>query len=276
MPDATAPKSEMPDPRPHLGKIPLGGHRPIYLVGWLARTLELARALLGMATRRRPGRGDRDLYALGVVRSAIELGRGVLAEGIGGRAGNAMRLARHLFEQELELHYVLDQPLPRLDQLRASEAKRRLQLVELNPGIEGRGAPLEEFDSLVARAKALNHTAKQKPVWERGFLPGYEDMATALDRQDDYNLYYRAASWLSHPGLAGSGLYFEDDGITLRPLDAPSSPEDVAQALSLGLGFLVNLLERANWCLGPAPGFDATLKQLQDDIAAGKEPRESA
>lgn len=225
-----------------------------------------------MSPRRRRGRGDRDLYALGVVRSVIDLGRGVLAEGLGGRAGNAMRLARHLLEQELEFHYVLDQPRPRLGQLRASEAKRRLKLVELNPGIEGGKAAIEEFEWLVARAKAVDRADRRAPVWERGFLPGYEGIAITLDRLYDYNLYYRGASWLSHPGFAGSGLYFEDDGITMRPLDAPSSPEDVAQALSLGLGSLVNLLERANWCLGPAPSFDATLKQLQSDIAAGKEP----
>jgi hypothetical protein len=124
-----------------------------------------------------------------------ELAEGVLAETTANRISNARRLARHLWEFELELSFILEDPDERLKQWRAEEARRWIRTRE------DRNAPTEDpFESLLLAGFATTRTGG-------GFLPTVEEMASALGRADQYREEYRGLSYLSHPGLRGVSHY---------------------------------------------------------------------
>ncbi len=141
-------------------------------------------------------------YVLGAVAAGWELAQGVLREGHAGAPANALRLARHLFELDIELHYVTTNPERRFEQLLAREAKNRLGLSwNIPEGVFedpefGRELKRLVKDAHRADAKALKRKKNGEDVLadELGW-PGYEDKAKALGRLDDYNVLYGSASW---------------------------------------------------------------------------------
>jgi hypothetical protein len=184
-----------------------------------------------------------------------------------------------LFEQELELHYVLDNPAPRMLQIRAREARTRLALAKNNPEMIKLNRRLHrEFKAVTRDAQAKEEaaaaagkaTGEAPPASEFGYPPSRLGMARALDREADYRLYYEVASWLSHPGVITSDLHFLVDSyglIALRP-EGPADPEMTVQGLALAFGSLANLIERANYSLGPVAGVGGALAELVARIEA--------
>lgn len=232
---------------------------------------DIAEPLTGAKVRRRPVVIGRDRYVLGAIAVARELAQGVFSEAVAGRAGNAIRLARHLFEQELELDYVLADPGPRLPQVRASDAARRLRLSK----VLGTSMPRDlrsELKQLTRAAQSAEEDAVRRrkegelvPASDYGYLPDRRVMSQASDREADYDLYYGGASWLAHPGIIASELYLTDDGLALKPPGRPAA-NDIAQGVALALGSLYRLIEKTNWILGPYPGLATLLAAIVEEV----------
>lgn len=200
--------------------------------------------------------------------ASIELAHGVLDAVAAGRPTNALRMARHIYEFELQLDYILDRPAVRLLQLSADGAQRALLAEELVPGLKLTEKRRRQYQVAVAKAKdaadgrrALVPDRAKLPTEEGWRLPSLEDMAAALSsrragRKEDYDLQYRGASQLSHPSLLGVATYFDPDaeGFVLRP--STDDPIRAAQALVLAGRAYIDILDTTNWQLGAALGAD--------------------
>ena len=238
----------------------------VRLVGWVAAAADEMAALRDVRPRRHI-----ESYASTAAEMGRELVGGVHAESSAGRGANAMRLARHLYEQELVLHYVAERPAVRLPQLEAEDAKARVRLARLNTGLRLTKRAAADFHGLIAKAEAK--PTRGVPFDERGFPPNYEEMAKALDRiTDDYDLFYRGASQLSHPTLLLAETYLEMDDAGVVRLRRRIDGQLVGQALALGLRAAVSLANRANWIVGPLPGFESRLDALIAHVTAGEDP----
>lgn len=249
-----------------------GSHKLTDLMLWLAQTHDAASPLMATIARSNPAVLDRDRYVLGAIAVSRELAQGVLAEAAAGRAGNAMRLARHLFEQELEFGYILDEPSPRLCQWRASEAKIRLRLSKL-PGLQLDRDLQKQLRALTRWAQRKEERAddRQKrfnesvPFSDRGYLPNRRILAEAQGRAADYHLFYAGASWLSHPGNIASEMHFEEGGMALKS-PGPSESDHIAQGVALAVDALYRLVDRANWVLGPLPYMATNLAAISTEV----------
>jgi len=147
-------------------------------------------------------------FALGLLHLGAELLEGIESELRANppRALNAMRLARHLWEAETDLHYVQHLGADGIRQLCASEARRRIELArEVIPNWDARKEEtrwlglLELVESAEAREKSRTFTAAT--ATDRGFIPGRRQILKVIDRHDEMASYYGASSWFSHPNL---------------------------------------------------------------------------
>lgn len=188
--------------------------------------------------------------------AARELLAGVIAELEVERATNAIRLARHLYEYELEFAYLSDLPGIRIDQWFAEHAQRGLILHERIPELGLRDDVVEQMRDRVEASKAAAAVRKvdadaagkgEKPEGWR--LPDREAMERALldrepHRAGDYDLFYRHSSSLSHPGSLALTTYVEPDKWR------------AGQAASLAAHAFLSLLDTVNWMLGAPHGAD--------------------
>jgi len=209
-------------------------------------------------------------FALGALGVARELALGVLAEADAGRGGNAGRLARHLFEQWLELAYVLADPVPRLRQLEAREAHLRLRVDVAYPDPEGRMAPedSEPLEALRAEGKLRDATVADRFGRERGTPPTLRGMAEWLGCVDEYDLSYRWASLHAHPGLLPGLVHLEvtpTGSIRLRSEGEGTRTEQAAPAAKMAqmmvgdalLSVVISLTRVCNelyWAFGQPEG----------------------
>ena len=167
-------------------------------------------------------------YALAAIGLARELAAGVARETRAEAPANAMRLARHLFEQDIDVHYLVDNREAALRQLQAWEARTQLTLErkvsELGPLSAAKKrrlrAVIKEAYRLDAKAKEKEKSGAEVFASERGF-PNYEQKAAAVDRLGDYAFFYGGASWMSHSGVTSLGHMLledgEDESVRLRP-----------------------------------------------------------
>ncbi len=171
---------------------------------------ELVALLTAALTATQPGTGSIEtaqgmgqLYEVGVAVAARELAAGVLREVSSGAQMNAMRLARHLYEYYVQLKFVLADRASRLPALVASDAKARHQINRFSPDLR----PLTVEQQLAADQHKFiveKANSEAKVSGKQAFLPKFEQMAQETNIGDSYNLYYRTASALSHPGILGS------------------------------------------------------------------------
>lgn len=208
--------------------------------------------------------------------AALEAARGVLSEIESGRPTNAIRLARHIYEYELHLEYVLDRPGERLLQLQADDASRRILANRLVPELKLRRRTVGAYQAIVdASSLAAKNRGwrKKKGSPEKGpTLPTMEAMAKLLDDRQPgrgwlYDLVYRGASVLSHPGLLSADTYVEatvDGSAAIR--DSTEDPIREVQALLTACLTLINLLGTTNWQLGAT--FGEQTRSLADRVAS--------
>lgn len=147
----------------------------------------------------------RAFFAEAIALASGELLDGIRSEARAGRLANATRLARHLFEQQIELHYVLSNFEPRMRQRVAEEARNALDHSETEVADGSHKATLAQFlqDARAREAaaeKLKKDEGKKTPADERGFFPPWEQRARAVDLEDRY-VDYRQMSAIAHPGL---------------------------------------------------------------------------
>lgn len=142
----------------------------------------------------RPEATGRERFA-GVMLFALdELVEGALAELKARRVHNAARLARHAWEFELELTWVMTDPAKRLPRWRSNEARREHHL-----GADG------YKDPRVAELLAAEYERARKVPGS--FMPTVERMADDLGRASQYRSEYRKMSYVSHPGFRSITWY---------------------------------------------------------------------
>lgn len=208
-------------------------------------------------------------YVLGAVAAGRELAEGVQRETGAGAPANALRLARHLFELDIELHYVTESPARRFEQLLAREARNRLSIAKH----DAEGAFEDpEFHKELKRLAGEGHRAEGKatkrkeagedvPADDLGW-PGYDDKAKALERLHDYNVLYLPASWLAHPGFEASEIHLTGGDGNVKVRASGSKPELAESALALAVVSFYRVIHSANGHLGPFANVNETLEEI--------------
>lgn len=204
-------------------------------------------------------------YALGAVGLARELALGVARETREGAPANAMRLARHLFEADLDLHYLVENPEAAIRQAEAWEARSHLDIdakvAELPPlSAEAKKVLKTRVKAayrLDGKAKDEEKAGNEVAATDRGF-PTYEHKARAVGRGEDYGFFYGIASLMSHPSVTSIGHHLASDegGAALSLRASGSDPTLTNMAPALALDSLVKVMDHANKALGPIPGFE--------------------
>ena len=213
----------------------------------------------------------RDAFVLGAVAGAVELASGVLREVDADASANGLRLARHLFELDLAMNYVAAEPLTRTQQLFMYEASTRIRIAGAFPDAtwvdEGFRNDLLRLDQEHRRRRSTARKRKRDPgaaAADEPTWPKFEDQARALGRYDDYEIYYRAASWLSHPGVGLSELHLGEDPAARRGYAAGNSGQVVGEsALALAVASLFQVIEAADRLVGPTPGVSERLAEIR-------------
>lgn len=134
------------------------------------------------------------VLAFGYVVLGREIAEGVLAEAEAkpARGLNAVRLARHLWETEQELHYAHEDPSERMTQFMGRDAKTRLWLARNYKGFSG-ATPEGEFANDVrliadeveqrdAAARERRDSGEEVDPNEYGTVPDRRTIARALAR----------------------------------------------------------------------------------------------
>ena len=197
---------------------------------------------------------------------AAEAARGVLSEVVADRPTNAIRLARHIYEYELQIDYVLDLPRVRRSQLRADDARNRLLMVELVPELRLTKKMKRRLTEIVEKseseAASRDWTKKRGKPEDGPTLPKFERMAQLLaarwtDRDQHYNLVYRGASAISHPGLLAADTYVELAGGKFRIRDSTADPVREVLALVTATAAFINIMDTTNWILGARHGAES-------------------
>ncbi len=166
-----------------------------------------------------------DLYALITLGEVRELAAGVLDERRAGRRTNAVRLARHLFEYDVESAWVTADPKARVKRAFGEEMRRLCEEV-----------PAERtahMDLSVARA-FVDEVRGGLSRRERGnygeLLPSRKVMAEAVGALETYHGDYAEMSWLAHPGLTSGTRFLRlvDDHGELLAAPTPDYGSEVA------------------------------------------------
>lgn len=235
--------------------------------GDLACTVAVAVILQELDEATERIRSDVQTHALGSVRLGRELLDGVIAElrAEPPRPLNAIRLARHLWEVEVEMHYVATFGAPAIEQVKASNTHRRVAIARDYYGKSWRTEKnTPKWRS--ARAAVVEAGCKQRDAEARvaagatvaptewGLTPGRRRMLSALGRRVEMEIYYGGASWFSHPSVQSIGnlLSVASDG-RVEPPD-PIAEQLPFMGASLAIMSATRLATRANWILGPLYG----------------------
>lgn len=201
--------------------------------------------------------------ALGSLTAGQQLARGVLAEARARppRALNAVRLARHLWELETELHHVIEDPEPRLEQMVARDA---IRTIELHRSFPKKARPTMDpekeklFVRYAARAKPRDIQARARRAAgdkvhanEGGSTPDRLIICEELNRTSEHHRYYAWASLYSHPSVIGldSGIRMAGDRVTVEGA-GDCSRMLASQALSLTRVFLCRVILRSARVIG--------------------------
>ena len=198
---------------------------------------------------------DKMIGAIGRVflAGARELLAGVIAELEAERPTNAIRLARHLFEFELEFFYLTDRPAVRIQQWFAQSARRGLTIEERVSGVRFSREAKGQMNAHIARAKNAAEERQGKPDTPEGWgLPPLAVMQEVAEdsqphRAENYDLFYRHSSSLSHPGPLSGATYVQNVGGALRVRADGADPVRAGQAAALAALAFINLLDSVNW-----------------------------
>lgn len=222
--------------------------------------------------------GGLRVLALGSMMLGRELLQGVVCEARAHppRALNAIRLARHLWELEHELHYVQEDPAPRLQQLTAREMMNRRnlrrdkvfrrsraeQLAELTPeereAAEDADREREKAESEEARILGQDEediklrlaAGQSVEVNEYPRVPGRRKIAKAIGRGNEYTALYEAASLFAHPSILAIDNALTFEGGQVRPSWAVQAEALPGMAMSLARLSFARLARRAYEILG--------------------------
>jgi hypothetical protein len=168
------------------------------------------------------------VYALGAVASAIDLASGVEREARAGSSLNALRLARHLYEQRIDLAYLVKWPEAANRQYHAREAENRLAIARGDPRLdedpEFRDRLLNSRADAARRDSVPRKERAELPVTERGLLR-FSEKADGAGIEDEHDAVYYPASWLSHPGVGGVELFLSESaqGVFVRDEGPPAA-----------------------------------------------------
>lgn len=178
----------------------------------------------------------REQYALGSLYLGEDVLLGIISEldSRPPRALNAIRLARHLWEAECDLHYVDALGDDAVRQVWATHARNALEIGQAThpDWRSGKKAPVwKERSDLAEEAEKREATVDARrraclgmriPAAEHGFLPSRRTMLKAVGRADEMPIYYGAASLLSHPSLQGMSnlVGVSPDGEVGPPLES--------------------------------------------------------
>lgn len=183
-----------------------------------------------------------DLYALislGVVHELVE---GVIAEVKIGRASNAIRLARHLMELDLESSWIAKDPVPRIRRRIAEEYRNA---IERSDGARDAVSPevYADMEAFLHEVKVETGTLGKKGR-DAGLVPSFRKIAEEMEAVGEYDQHYAMLSWLSHPGfvLAYRSVRPRRDGDRIA-IDFSTDYDDVL----LPLRFAANSTAR---CIG--------------------------
>lgn len=179
-----------------------------------------------------PGRLRVDLYALLTIGAVYELSEGTLAETRAKRPINASRLARHLFEFDVETSWVLRHPEIRVERRVAEDIRQWLKLVPdddvpASVNLEAAREFVAEVRARIPAAELGNHG---------DLIPSRRQMARELSPVEDYDLAYGRLSHVSHPGLLAGGRFIRRIDAQGREIWRPprDGSEEAATLLQAG------------------------------------------
>lgn len=195
-----------------------------------------------------------------------ELLQGLVSEAQGGRLANATRLARHLFEHQVDLLYTLDNFEPRMRQRIADEARNALeQSTATFPeggAIDTLRDTLNDARTRQAAARETKKAGRKTPVDDLGFVPSLETRAQVVDLEHRY-YDYRQMSSMSHPGFRAGLIYAKQAD---RPAEAETESRfqwlrnDLLElVLCEGVAVFGDILRRA---ILLREGYSATFQQV--------------
>ncbi len=179
-------------------------------IAWLSAMIGELLSIAGQFVER-PSDAQREaFFAEMVVVTTSELVHGIQSEVGEQRLANATRLARHLFEHQVDLHYTLQNFGPRIRQRIAEEAR---SAVEHSDGPFPSGPVADQLKASLADARRREDQARRdaravrdgssqskSDPDDRGFLPSLEQRAKAVGLEHRY-VDYRSMSAISHPGF---------------------------------------------------------------------------
>lgn len=216
-------------------------------------------------------------YALGALAAALDMASGVEREARAGSSMNALKIARHLYEQRIDLAYLLKHPDAALRQFRAREADNRLTISRDDPRRRDDPELWRKLEELRNQAKRRDTVAskerKARDVTEHG-LVRFSEKAAGAGIKEEHDAVYGAASWLAHPGLTSAEIYLEEseESLSVRPGGPPA--ELLETPLTLSLVALFSIAVDISRVLGPFPEIDAALEHFKNvDIALRPESR---
>lgn len=217
------------------------------------------------------------LYVLAAVGAAVEMASGAEREWTAGSVDNAMKLARHLLEVDIDTDYLVNHPTAATRQLEAREVEQRQGLQKAMRRAGVRPPPidpvaLQEFARRARDTKLRRRREKEAaesrvgplPITEVA-LPSIRGKAVAMGRRDEYDVWFGASSWLAHAGVVTyeRALSLSDDDRSARL--GPAADDGLGHTvLAMALESLVAVLDRANWLLGPLPGVGTELRRMRD------------
>lgn len=213
---------------------------------------------------------DKMIGAIGRVYLAAsrELLAGTISELELERPTNGIRLARHLFEFELEFFYIADRPAVRMQQFFAESAQRGLNIEDRVAGVTLPATAKRQMKAHVANARKaaaeraeLASIAGNKDIPEPWGMPSRRVMQEIAEsrepnRKENYDLFYAHSSSLSHPGPLGVATYAANKGGALHVRTEGSDLVRAGQACSLAAFSFVNLMDSVNWVNDARLGAD--------------------
>lgn len=171
-----------------------------------------------------------DVHAGGTLGAAHEYASSLLAEAAARRSLPANALARHLWEHEIELAWILAAPSERLRRKWAEESRNVFERLPLHWQDYARAEGLGDVEAVLPAVREALGRKHPDGVW-----PSYSTMAEDLGRGADWAAGYPAMSWQAHPGLSGVGRHIEATTRAVRFVQRKRE-DDTALASALAQG----------------------------------------
>lgn len=143
-----------------------------------------------------PDPAREDLYALTILGAVHEMAEGVIEERRVGRVSNATRLARHLYEHDLESSWVLTEPRPRLRRRVAEEFRNGFERLPTGAVVDSESSWMRDYLDEVRAEMPRDEIERDGRL-----MPSSRSMARSMGALEECDRAYRLLSWTSRPGF---------------------------------------------------------------------------